>query len=152
VFAKAWDNLGVATVSFWVTNGYSLSFLTSPPLSAEVRLFPLPNNRERKRLLLAEIVSLVLQHALVRVSLRSLRELAFTPCCFWFPKLQGFFRPVGKVSTVDCPHFKMETVDSIVRAMRPGDWSFSIDLSDAYFHGPMHPRYRRYRRVAVSPT
>jgi hypothetical protein len=32
----------------------------------------------------------------------------------------------------NCPHFKMETVDTIVRVMRPGDWSFAIDLLDAY--------------------
>jgi hypothetical protein len=46
----------------------------------------------------------------------------------------------------------METVDMIVQAMRPGDWSFSIDLSDAYLHAPMHPHFRRYLRVALSPS
>jgi hypothetical protein len=144
------------TVSSWVTRGYRPSFLTKPPLSVKVRPFSLPRNREKKKLLLGEIVALVQKRALVRVPLRSLREPAFYSLLFLVPKTSGGFRPVVDVSRlndfIDCPHFKMETVDSIVRAMRPGDWSFSIDLSDAYLHVPLHPHFRRFLRVALSPT
>jgi hypothetical protein len=42
--------------------------------------------------------------------------------------------------------FKMETVSSIRKAIRPGDWATSVDLTDAYFHVLIHPRCRRWLR------
>ncbi|XP_053114316.1 uncharacterized protein LOC128328210 [Hemicordylus capensis] len=46
--------------------------------------------------------------------------------------------------------FHMETLKSIKRAVHQGDWLFSIDLSEAYLHVPVHPRCRRYLRFAYS--
>ena len=31
-------------------------------------------------------------------------------------------------------HFKMETTALIMVVVRPGEWTTSIDLKDAYFH------------------
>ena len=35
---------------------------------------------------------------------------------------------------------------SIMTSIRPGHWGVSLDLSDAYFHVPIHPRCRKYLR------
>ena len=32
-----------------------------------------------------------------------------------------------------CPHFKMETLESIRLALQKDDWVTSLDLKDAYF-------------------
>ena len=45
-----------------------------------------------------------------------------------------------------CPHFKMETLNSIRLALQKGDWVTSLDLRDAYFHIGIHRRSRRYLR------
>ena len=45
-----------------------------------------------------------------------------------------------------CPHFKMETLNSIRLALQKGDWVASLDLRDAYFHIGIHRRSRRYLR------
>lgn len=120
------------------------------------RPFHLPNNRERKRLLLAEIAALLEKRALERVSPQDLMKPAFYSLLFLVPKSNGGFRPVIDVSRlnkfVDCPHFKMETVRSIKDAMRPDDWSISIDLSDAYLHIPLHKDSVKFLRIALSPS
>ena len=36
-------------------------------------------------------------------------------------------------------HFKMETNQLVLRAVRRGDWMISIDLKDAYLQVPVHP-------------
>ena len=44
------------------------------------------------------------------------------------------------------------TVQSLLAAVRPRDWTCSTDLQDAYLHTPIHPASYRYLRLAVSPT
>jgi hypothetical protein len=106
--------------------------------------------------LLQEIHTLLQKQALVRVMPQDLLKPAFYSLLFLVPKWNGGFRPVIDVSRlnrfVDCPHFKMETVRTIQQAVRPGDWSFSIDLSDAYLHVPIHPSSRRFLRIALSTS
>jgi hypothetical protein len=46
---------------------------------------------------------------------------------------------------VKCP-FKMETTRSITAALQQGDWTVSVDLTDAYFHVPMHRDSQKYLR------
>ena len=40
----------------------------------------------------------------------------------------------------------METPESIRTSLIPGEWVLSIDLTDAYFHIPIHPNSRKYLR------
>jgi hypothetical protein len=43
---------------------------------------------------------------------------------------------------LDTLYFRMETVEDVRHALRPGDWAASIDLRYAYFHIPFHPFIR----------
>ena len=43
-------------------------------------------------------------------------------------------------------HFKMETVKSVRQSIMAKDWAVSIDLTDAYFHVPIHLTSRKYLR------
>ena len=40
----------------------------------------------------------------------------------------------------------METFKSVRQSIMINDWAVSIDLTDAYFHVPIHPRSRKYLR------
>ena len=44
------------------------------------------------------------------------------------------------------PTFKMETAESIRKSIRKGEWVTSIDLTDAYFHVPIHRQSQKYLR------
>ena len=75
---------------------------------------------------------------------------------FLVQKPNGTYRPILNVSKlnvhISCPQFKMETVQLVCAAVRPQDWTCSIDLQDVYLHIPIHPASYRYLRLAVSPT
>ena len=43
----------------------------------------------------------------------------------------------------------METAQSVLQSLRPGDWMVSLDLQDAYLQVPVHPSSRRYLRFCV---
>ena len=69
---------------------------------------------------------------------------------FVVPKKNGKWRPIIDLSplnkAVECDHFKMETPASVLKAVTKGQWMTSVDLSDAYYHIPIHPTSRRYLR------
>ena len=46
-------------------------------------------------------------------------------------------------------HFKMETIQSVLLSVRPGDWMVSIDLNEAYLQVPVHPDFRNYLRFVA---
>ena len=49
-----------------------------------------------------------------------------------------------------CLHtFKMETQRKVKDAIQLNDWAFSLDLTDAYLHVPIHPRSRKYLRFTL---
>ena len=72
---------------------------------------------------------------------------------FVVPKKTGDFRPVIDLKLLNTflkpKPFKMETPQSIRRALKKGMWVFSIDLKDAYFHVPIHPASRKYLRICL---
>ena len=47
---------------------------------------------------------------------------------------------------IEYQKFKMETAESIRMEIQKGEWATSLDLSDAYYHVPIHPQHRRYFR------
>ena len=55
-------------------------------------------------------------------------------------------RPLSLNQFITKERFKMETVRSILAAVRPSDFAVSLDLSDAYFHILIHPAYRKFLR------
>ncbi|KAG1043300.1 hypothetical protein G6F43_011686 [Rhizopus delemar] len=75
---------------------------------------------------------------------------SFVSPLFTVPKKSGGVRPVFNLKAlnqyVDCPHFKMETIQDISLMVKPDDHLASIDLSDAFLHLPLHPSSRKYLR------
>ena len=71
---------------------------------------------------------------------------------FLVEKASGGLRPVIDLknlnSHIHAPHFRMFTTNSVLRAVRKGDYAFKIDLQDVYFHVPIHPSSRKCLRFA----
>ena len=80
------------------------------------------------------------------------RSPGFFSRLFLVPKKGDSWRPVIDLSILNLfvpkEHFKMETFSSVKAAIRQGDWTVSLDLSDAYFHIPIHPASRKYLRFS----
>ena len=73
---------------------------------------------------------------------------------FLVQKASGSWRPIIDLSTLNdyitSSHFHMETPQSVLRFIRPGDWMISLDLQDAYLQVPVHHDSRRYLRFVVA--
>ena len=48
------------------------------------------------------------------------------------------------IRNIHCPKFKMTTLTLVRQCLPPGAWFASIDLSEAYYHVPVHRSFRRY--------
>ena len=63
------------------------------------------------------------------------------------------WRPIIDLSTlnlsVDQTSFRMETSQTVLRAVRRNDWMISIDLKDAYLQILIHPVSRKYLRFTA---
>ena len=72
------------------------------------------------------------------------------------PKVTGGWRLVSDFSRldsgVDISHFHMETTQSVLQSLRPGDWMVSLDLQDAYLQFPVHLSSRHYPSFCVGES
>lgn len=69
---------------------------------------------------------------------------------FLRPKHSGGWRPIIDLKRLN-PHIggqrrKQETQYQVRAALRPNQWTFSIDLTDAFFHIPVHRQSRKFLR------
>ena len=70
---------------------------------------------------------------------------------FVVPKKDGGWRPIINLKWLNKrymvpPHFRMDMPSDVASLLRLGDWAATIDLKDAYFHLPIHHRFRRFLR------
>ncbi len=65
-------------------------------------------------------------------------ESGFYSRYFLVPKKDGGLRPILDLRCLNCAlmkrSFRLITLNQIFLQIRPGDWFFSLDLKDAYFH------------------
>ena len=147
-FADKWS---LITNNEWVRRivhkGYTLSFERQPPL----RCTPLNLTSDHPGI--SEALSGLLEKGAVERVTHTLTP-GFYSRLFLVPKKNGSLRPIIDLSTLNAylqvPTFKMETVSSIRNSIHPGDWAVSLDLSDAYFHVPIHPSSRKYLRFCAN--
>ena len=75
---------------------------------------------------------------------------------FVTPKVTGDLRAVIDLSRLNrsvlVSYFHMETAQSVLQSLLPGDWMVSLDLQDAYLQVPVHPSSRHYLRFCVGDS
>ena len=148
-FAPQWHAI---TADSWVRNvvvkGYSLPFKTRPPLSSSPVDIQLPADPERCVILDTEVHTMLVKGAIEPVA--NPWSPGFYSHIFLVPKKNGKWRPVIDLSSLNvhvrCPTFRMETSALVRAALQEGEWATSLDLSDAYFHIPIHTGSRRFLR------
>lgn len=97
--------------------------------------------------LLSETVSQMLQKQ-VSVSIHNFACFPrFYRCLFLVPKPNNKWRTVIDLSALNSylivPHFQMESAKTIWESLQQGEWTTSINLSDAYYHLRIKPRLRK---------
>ena len=151
-FVAEWAEIGADS---WVLNvigkGLTFQFISRPPLSPLPRPVSLPKDSRKREALLEEVDAMLRKDALVE--LQELDEAGFYSHLFVVAKRSGGLRPVIDLKLLNlfivCPHFKMETALSIRAQLQVGEWTISLDLSDAYLHMLVHPKFQRYLRFHI---
>ena len=131
--------------------GYQILFHWAPTLSRDP--IPLPAyapSSIRGKALEGEVQALLNKGA---IELAPLPSPGFYSRLFVVMKASGAWRQVIDLSTLNLriqqTSFKMETLQSVLLSVRPGDWMVSLDLKDAYLQVPMHPDSRKFLRFMV---
>ena len=131
-----------------VREGYKIPFIHQPPLSEIPICLSAYSANSAKRQGLLEQVDLLLQKGAIEPAPRD--PPGFYSRLFVVAKASGEWRPIIDLSTLNHyikqTSFKMETARSVLAAIRPGDWMFSLDLQDSYLQVPIHPASRKYLR------
>ena len=146
-FAQNWANI---TDDKWVLSvvrrGYKIPFRETPVLYRDPLFFQQPLSQQLEE----EVANLLLKGAVEEI----IPECpGFYSRIFLVPKKNGKLRLIIDLSAlnhfVDCQSFKMETQRKVRNAIRPNDWAFSLDLTDAYLHVLIHPSSRKYLRFTL---
>ena len=124
--------------------GYRISFDRQPPLSERPLSLPAYSPQSIKGL-----QTLLRQGAVAPAP----QSPGFYNHLFLVQEASGSWHPIIDLSTlldyVTSSHFYMETPQSVLRSIRPGDWMVSLALQDAYLQVPIHHDSRRYLRFVV---
>ena len=131
--------------------GYRIPFDRRPPLSERPLSLPAYSPQSIKGVALTQELQTLLRKGAVEPAPQS---PGFYSRLFLVQKASGSWRPIIDLSTLNdfitSSHFHMETLQSVLRSIRPGDWMISLDLQDAYLQVSVHHDSRRYLRFVVA--
>ena len=140
-FAQNWAEI---TDDKWVLSlvrkGYRIPFLERPNLSPNPIFFQQPLSQH-----LEEVASLLSKGAVEEI----IPECpGYYSRIFLVPKKNRKLRLIIDLSVLNhfvyTQTFKMETQRKVKDAVQLNDWAFSLDLTDAYLHIPIHHWSRKY--------
>ena len=146
-FAQNWAEI---TDDKWVLSvvrkGYRILFLKHPILLPDLVFFQQPLSQHLEE----EVASLLSKGAVEEIIPECPR---YYSRIFLIPKKNGKLRLIIDLSVLNhfvyTETFKMETQRKVKDAIQLNDWAFSLDLTDAYLHVPIHPRSCKYLRFTL---
>ena len=131
--------------------GYRIPFDRRPPLSECPLSLPAYSPQSFKGVALTQELQNLLRKGAVEPAPQS---PGFYSRLFLVQKPSGSWCPIIDLSTLNdyitSSHFHMETPQSVLRSIRPGDWMISLDLQDAYLQVPVHHNSCCYLRFVVA--
>ena len=138
-FAQNWANI---TDDEWVLSlirkGYRIPFKERPILSPDPVFFQQPLSQQLEE----EVASLLSEGAVEKI----IPECpGYYSRIFLIPKKNGKLRLIIDLSVLNhfvyTETFKMETQRKVRNGVKLNDLAFSLDLTDAYLHIPIHHRF-----------
>ena len=152
-FWKVWKQKGASPyIVELLREGLTLEFSQPPPLSKTPIFMDSYKGNPVKRLALKTALEELVQKNVLE-TVQDQNSPGFYGRLFITPKPDGRWRSIIDLSELNKfivnPSFQMETSWSIQSSMRKGMWATSIDLKDAYFHIPVHKKFRKFMRIAL---
>ena len=151
-----WEKMGASGWALRVLRtGFRIVWQGPKPLlSRRPVVFPTPGLPTAVAVLDQEVESLLSKGAISQVL--NCQTPGYYCRLFAVPKHTGGFRPVLDLSPLNrhLKHikFKSETIQSVRKAIQYNDWAVSLDLSDAFFHVPVHSQDQKWLRFVWKNT
>ena len=125
--------------------GYKVPLVSTPTLTTHPRVYSGYLNQEMDSIL-GNCIETLLQKGAVEEVRSETKSKGFYNRLFLRPKPGGKWRPILDLKPLN-PYIKeekeiQETVSQIRASLRQGQWAFSLDLTDAFFHIPIHKESR----------
>ena len=129
-----------------------LSYVSGVKISFEENILPVQSRYrlsvfsfEEEQIVQQEITTLLLKGVIQRSSHEPGEFISTT---FLRPKADGSFRMILNLKefnqSVEYHHFKMDTLDTVVKMVKPGCYMASVDLKDAYYTVPIHKDHQTF--------
>jgi len=126
----------------WIS-GFKIPFIKKPTQRGSY--MKLPNNPTNLVNLKRSIAELINKGA---ISKSVFKPGQFLSSYFLIPKPDGSWRFILNLKPLNryihAPHFKLEDYRMVFKLIYPNCFFTKLDLKDAYFFVPIHPRYRKY--------
>ena len=147
------------TSDLWILEiihrGYSLEFTERPPTFKSIKETPIPRKKSARDCLTEEVQCLLKKGVVEIVPPNEVLD-GYYSTFFLTPKSTGGLRPILNVRPLNQflvkKHFKMETLNTVLKATQPGDWGVVIDLRDAYHHIAIAPEHQKFLRFFFMDT
>ena len=149
-----WCNWQRISTNPWVISvlrdGYYLPFSVDPlPLTSDLPLLSYSRSHPLFQEPTSQVPALLAKGAIQQTDF----SLGFYSHLFLVLKQNGDWRPVIDLSALNrylsSPHFRMETVRSVMQSLPLGAWCTSIDLKDAFLHVPIARKHHKYLRFRI---
>ncbi len=151
-FWRVWQSLGVKEeVINILRDGLKWTFMKEPqmrntPWNAQANM-----KREKEKIMRTVIQTLLQKDAIEVVN--NTTTPGHYSILFLRKKTSGEYRPIIDLSElnllIENHSFKMESSRSIHSVMKINQWACSIDLTDAYYHIPIHHSFKKFLRFAM---
>ena len=129
-------------------DGYQLEFDSKPELVCRPDPFYLPLSADQQLILDEEMNKFITGHVIEPVL--DLDSPGFYSPLFLRPKTDSGWRIIINISALNrhlvYKRFRMETINTVRQSLKKGMVAFTLDLSSAYNHVPIHPASRKYLR------
>jgi len=139
-----WSKLTTDGYILSTVTGYKIEWINEPPYQTVAPYQNLMSLNEQQAID-DEIVRLLGKKVLVE---SKHEEGEFISTIFTRPKRTGGFRMILNLSKlndyVEYHHFKMDTLESVMKLVDPDCYMASIDLKDAYYSVPIHRDDQKY--------
>lgn len=146
-FLSNWEDLGAPPTLLAMLRGYKLPFRQKPPLSIVADTVSSTYKTQITEEMTRQIDKLKKEKILETASISP----SFLSRMFLIPKQDGSFRPVFNLRRLNdfltISKFRLINVNKVASFIQPGDWMVKVDLSQAYFHLPIHKNHRRFLRL-----
>jgi hypothetical protein len=145
LFIKEWAKMTSDPYILDMVQGAHIQFKDGMPSRINNNIKPYPMSQSERLVVDKEIEKLVDKGVLRQVKPD---ECMFMSNVFLRPKKNGTYRLILNLKElnedIEYSKFKMETLHSIVKLMRPNCFMASLDLSDAYYSVPVAPEHQLY--------